>query len=110
MRALRPDQLPASTVYPVTEDVDYEASQGQVLRRLRVRVAVRTLGGEPDVDPLHMAVVNALAGNQYAGLAVDTREIGTEWVMEEADNPLIGCDIEFEVEYLTAENDQEAAG
>jgi hypothetical protein len=108
VRTLSQAECPAVTIYPGSESVEYESQHALVQRRLLWRVAIRCEGTDTDLDPLHMAAVGALAGNRFDELAVDTREIGSEWVLEEADAVLVGCDIEFETVYLTAEASQES--
>lgn len=108
-RTLQQASCPAATIYPGTELVEYARMGPIVKRTLSWRVAIRAVGTDTTLDAYHVSVVSAIAGNTFGGLALQTREVRTEWVLEDADEILTGCDIEFATEYLTAQADEESA-
>lgn len=112
IRVIELDQCPACTVYPGEESVTDEDTHGRVLRTHRWRTALRTFGDDTDLDQFHQYVTMQILsdGGTFGGLALKTDEVGTEWVVEEGGEVVLGCDIEFETQYYTNRADQERMG
>lgn len=101
-------------VYPIREITERESVLPQVNRRLRFKVSLRCASGDiydNVIDPFRRwAVAAVMSDTTLGGLVVAVEEAGTEWVGEELNDYIPGCDIEFDMLYVTDEVDMESFG
>lgn len=111
-RKLDLKQLPATSLYPGEEAKNTDDSHGRALRTLDWRLAIRCVGDDTVLDPLiAWSVRAALTDPSFGDIAVDTVELGIEWIMEEGtDAILTGADVLFRTTYYTDVVDMESEG
>ena len=115
LRPIAGESLPAMVVY-IQADPDPERRATGTLDRT-MRVAVESLvkvtaGTPPDdaVDPLIIwAVLALLSEETLGGLARQITERGTVWAPEEGEQSFMRAMTVFDIQYLTRDNDPEAA-
>jgi hypothetical protein len=109
-QAVKPEELPMLSVYPVQEDVT-RARENRlsmvVNRHLLFQVRCRAIGEDEELDPLRQWTVEALhADPSLGGLALEVLEESTKWNAEDAsDSDYSVADMEFRVRYVTARDD-----
>ena len=105
--ALQRTELPAVIVQPASEDVaPYTlTSPMRVLRTLNVRIEVHARGAIPDnaATVLSAAVHAALmADPTLGGRAIATEEAGTEFELEDADQPAALVVLNYRIDYTSS--------
>ena len=111
-------QLPAQSVYAVSEEVTTGHARGidnQRLARRTLTVCVEsrcvvTTTPDQDIDPLVSWAVQALCATQQLSAGVhDIQELGTVWDQVEHDSTLAASRSMFVVDYITAASNPDSA-
>ena len=114
-RPLQAESLPAIVVYMQADPDPDRRATGTLDRIMRVGVEsmVQVAAGTPPddaVDPLVVwAVLALLSEETLGGLARQITERGTVWVPEEGEQSCMRALTVFDIQYLTRDNDPEAA-
>lgn len=104
-------------VDPVGERVEPDDFSGlsgggqNVQRTLTLRLWLRAQGTPPRnvVDPLRVWVAQTMATDpEWGGLAIDTREVSTEWAADRAEAVYASAAMTYEIQYTTTGADPES--
>jgi hypothetical protein len=115
LRPLQAESLPAMVIYMQTDPDPERRATGTLDRTMRVAVEslVKVTSGTPPddaVDPLiNWAVLALLSEETLGGLARQITERGTVWAPEEGEQSFMRALTVFDIQYLTRDNDPEAA-
>lgn len=104
-------QLPAMTLFPYREEVqnDKTGRWGPVVTRtMYMRVVIYGQGqiADQSCDAILAWVTQTLSGQQFGGLANDTREHESAWQYNETNFAVAAVAVDFLVDYQTLRTDQ----
>jgi hypothetical protein len=104
-----PSELPAITVKPQREQIDYEALGKRSYfrkREMTLRVSVHFTGDDSVADPMTVWITSQLDGQVFPSLIEDCKEENNEWEYAAEDQPYLVLHQDFRVVYHTLVGDQ----
>lgn len=108
----QPSELPALTVKPVREEIEYEAEGKRSYFRKRIltlRVTTAVTGDDSAADPMTTWATKVLDGQTFPNLTEDQIEALYEWEYAAEDQPYVAVHQDFRVIYHTIAGDQTRA-